>query len=455
MKGEGRKEVMSLCKEIYNKGKWPKEFSEMIMIPIPKKKNTKKCEEFRTISLISHIAKILLRTINRRLYARSNGNIREEQYGFRKGMGTRDAIGLLRVIGERYIEKGKKVYATFIDLEKAFDRVEWKMLMSIIKKHGVEWKERRLIKELYLNQKAKVKIGEEISEEIGLGRGVRQGCCLSPTLFNMYLEEIIGECFNGEKGVNMGGRRVECIRFADDMVVLSESEDELRNMMQGLNETCKKYGMRINIKKTKSMILGGKEETVRVSLKGEDIEQVEKFKYLGSWITKDMRCSTEIKTRIAMAKEGFNRKRRLLCGPLEKELRKRLVKCYIWSVLLYGAETWSLRKEEIKRIEAMEMWLWRRMEGVRWEDRVTNEEVLKRVGEKRQVIREIKKRKANWLGHVMRRDCLLRDAIEGTVEGKRMRGRRRVQLMDDVRAGRKYCDIKNLAQNRDAWRSMS
>jgi len=86
---------------------------------------------------------------------------------------------------------------------------------------------------------------------------------------------------------------------------------------------------------------------------------------------------------------------------------------------------------------------------------VTNEEVLKRIGEKRQVIRDIKKRKANWLGHVMRRDCLLRDAIEGTVEGKRKRGRRRYQLMDDVRAGRKYCDTKNLAQNRYAWRSIS
>src|SRR6187551_1651936 len=103
---------------------------------------------------------------------------------------------------------------------------------------------------------------------------------------------------------------------------------------------------------------------------------------------------------------------------------------YIWSVMLYGAETWTLRREDIKRIEAMEMWLWRRMEGVRWEDRVTNEEVLKRIGEKRQVIRDIKKRKGNWLGHVMRRDCLLRDAIEGAVEGKRKRGRRRYQLMD-------------------------
>lgn len=122
----------------------------------------------------------------------------------------------------------------------------------------------------------------------------------------------------------------------------------------------------------------------------------------------DMYCTAEIKKTIPMAKEGFKRKQRLLCGPLKKDLRKRLAKCFIWSVVLYGAETWTLRKEGERRLEALEMWIWRRMEQVKWEDQIRNEEVLRRVGEERNMLEVIRKRKRNWIGHCLRRDCLLR-----------------------------------------------
>ena len=129
--------------------------------------------------------------------------------------------------------------------------------------------------------------------------------------------------------------------------------------------------MRINEKKTKCMVVGGKGERINIRMNNEQIEQVNSFKYLGSIVTDDIRSTKEIKTRIAIAKEAFNKKKNLLNGPLNKELRKRLAKCYIWSVALYGVETWTLRKEDEKRIEAFEMWMWRRMEGVKWEDGMT------------------------------------------------------------------------------------
>ena len=97
--------------------------------------------------------------------------LEEEQFGFRKGKGTRDAIGLTRTIGERYIEKYKDVYALIVELEKAFDRVDWKKLMGIMKKIGVDWKERRLLSNLYMEQRIKVRIGEEMSEAREIGRG--------------------------------------------------------------------------------------------------------------------------------------------------------------------------------------------------------------------------------------------------------------------------------------------
>ena len=165
-----------------------------------------------------------------------------------------------------------------------------------------------------------------------------------------------------------------------------------------------------------------------------------------------MKCSKEIRTRIARAK-GFNKKKKLLCGPLRKELKKRLGKCYVWSVTLYGAETWTLRKEDEKRIEALEMWIWRKMEGVQWSDRVQNEEVLRRIGERREMLATIRKRKKNWIGHCLRRDSIVKDCIEGMVNGRRKRGRRRCQLLDNIKTDGEYNVTKRLAEDREGWRN--
>jgi len=381
--------------------------------------------------------------------------LEEEQFGFRKGKGTRDAIGLLRTIGERYIEKGKEVCLLFVDLEKAFDRVNWTKLMEILKKIGVDWKERRLLSNLYMKQIVKVRIGEDITEGSEIGRGVRQGCCLSPTLFNIYLEELVRDCFEENGGVKVGGRTIKCIRFADDMALLAENENIMNRMLAELNESCEKYGMKINANKTKSMMIGRNPRKINVTTGGKTIEQVDSFKYLGCTISSDMTCGHEVKIRIAMAKEAFNRRRNVFCGPLDKDLRKRLVECLVWSVALYGAETWTLRRNEEKRLEAFEMWVWRRMERVKWTDKVRNVDVLERVNEQRQMLKMIMKRKRNWLGHWMRRNCLMKDALEGMIHGRKIHGRRRYQLIDNIRVNGSYADTKRMAENRLEWRMLS
>jgi hypothetical protein len=103
---------------------------------------------------------------------------------------------------------------------------------------------------------------------------------------------------------------------------------------------------------------------------------------------------------------------------MDLELRKKLVKCYIWCIALYGAETWTLRAIDQKHLERFEMWCWRRMEKISWTDRVRNKEVLLRVKEQRNILHEISKRKANWIGHILRRNCLLQQAIERKIKGR-------------------------------------
>ena len=156
-----------------------------------------------------------------------------------------------------------------------------------------------------------------------------------------------------------------------------------------------------------------------------------------------------------MAKEAFNRKRSIFCGPLEKELRKTLVKCFVWSVALYGAETWKLRRNEQKRLEALEMWIWRMMERIKWTDKIKNAIVLERVEEGRIMLQLIKKRKRNWLGHWLRRNCLLKDAVEGMVNGNEVRGRKRYQMIDNIIINGLYEDTKRKAEKRVEWRMLS
>ena len=132
------------------------------------------------------------------------------------------------------------------------------------------------------------------------------------------------------------------------------------------------------------------------------------------------------------------------------------MKCYIWSIGLYGAETWMLWATDQKHLESFEMWCWRRMEKISWNDHVRNE-VWLRVNEQRNILHEIRKWKANWIGHILRRNCLLKQFIEwkikGQIEVTERQGRRRKKLLDDLKDSRGYCELKEEAIDRTVWRN--
>jgi len=132
-------------------------------------------------------------------------------------------------------------------------------------------------------------------------------------------------------------------------------------------------------------------------------------------LTDDGRCSCEIRCWIVMAKAAFNNKRTLLTGTLDLELRKKLLNCYIWCIAVYGAETGTLRSVDRKELESFEIWFWRKIEKISWTEHVRNEDVLLRVKEQRDILHEISKRKANWFGYNLRRNCLLERVIEGEI----------------------------------------
>jgi len=137
---------------IYETGEWPKDFTEVTIIALQKKPQATKCSDHRTISLIAHTAKIVAKILRRRTEKKIEGVLGEDQFGFRRGTGSRDAIGMLRIISERTLEIDEELSVCFIDCQKAFDRVNWTKLMQILKKTGIDWRERRLISNLYMVQ---------------------------------------------------------------------------------------------------------------------------------------------------------------------------------------------------------------------------------------------------------------------------------------------------------------
>jgi hypothetical protein len=154
----------------------------------------------------------------------------------------------------------------------------------------------------------------------------------------------------------IGGQIIHAVKYTDDFVLLAKEEKLLQDMIDKLIDIGRCYGMEISVENTKVMRISRQPSPVKIMIDQKQLDNVESFKYLGSILTNDERCTCEIRRRITMAKATFNKKRALFIFFLGLELRKKLVKCYVWYIALYGAETWTLQAIDQKHLESFEMW---------------------------------------------------------------------------------------------------
>ena len=451
--------ITKLCNIIYNSGRLPTEMMHSIFITIPKKPKAQNCTDFRTISLMSHITKLLLKIIQQRIIGKIEGEISSYQSGFRQGTGTREGIFNIRTLCERSLEVQNDVYVCFIDYTKAFDRVKHGKMIECLSEIGVDKKDLQIITKLHWEQTAAVRTGHGTSTEFKIKRGVRQGCVLSPSLFNLYTEKIFRDVEN-MKGVSVGGVNINNLRYADDTALVTGNAEDLQDLLTTLNEKGKAYGMEINTTKTKIQVVNKSDPVpvARINLEGKPIEQLRNIIYLSYMATEDGKCDSEIRRRIGQAKSTFENMANLLtAGNISISLRQRILKCYIWSTLLYGAETWTLTKATEKKLEAFEMWMYRRMLKISWTQHKTNEAVLDMMNTKKSIINTIKGRKLSYFGHLIRRDNVQRLILEGKMIGKRARGRPRVKWTDNIKewTGLGYSECVRAAQDREQWRLMT
>lgn len=187
------------------------------------------------------------------------------------------------------------------------------------------------------------------------------------------------------------------------------------------------------------------------------IERVRSFKYLGCWLDEKWDCEKEIRCRIEIARSCFFKLRKILSNTcINLKLRIRFMKCYVWSTLLYGVEAWTLKTYHMNLLESFEMWCYRRILKIPWTARVTNEDVLKRIGKTRELLKAIKKRKTAYLGHVIRGDKynILQLILEGKIEGKRGIGRKQLSWLRNIRHWtglQTIGSLINTARNREAF----
>jgi hypothetical protein len=157
---------------------------------------------------------------------------------------------MMRIIAERTLEIEEELCICFIDWQKAFDHVNWTKLMQILQRTGIDCRERRFISKLYTDQRVIIRMDRGESRSVQIGRRVRQGCCLSPILFNLYSEYLAKEALDGLGDFMIGGKISQTVKYADDLVLITKEEMVLQGMIDKLIETGRFYGMEMNVEKT-------------------------------------------------------------------------------------------------------------------------------------------------------------------------------------------------------------
>ena len=198
----------------------------------------------------------MLKILQARLQQYVNRELPDVQAGFRKGRGTRDQIANIRCIMEKAREFQKNIYFCFIDYAKAFDCVDHNKLWKILKDMGIPDHLTCLLRNLYASQEATIITGHG-TDWFQIEKGIRQGCILSPCLFNFYAEYIIRNAGlqEAQAGIKTAGRNIINLRYAEDTTLMAESE-ELKSLLVKVKEESEKVGLKLNIQKTKIMASG-------------------------------------------------------------------------------------------------------------------------------------------------------------------------------------------------------
>ena len=318
-----------------------------------------------------------------------------------------------------------------------------------------------LLSSLYTDQKVTIRWDDQQSDFFDITKGVRQGCILSPHLFNIYTEQVMRESDIDDMGLKIGGRNITNLRYADDTALIADNVTSMKRILHRVDTAGREAGLRLNAKKTKVLHVAGIDSQTNNEIKIDKVplEKVNDFKYLGSIKADDASCSKDIKCRIGMAKNKMTQLNNIWKDrSIPIDLKLKLLKCLVWPVMIYGCESWAQRKDDDNKIQAAEMWFFRRLLRVSWKDRRTNESVLEELGVQRTLLTLINRRKLKYLGHAIRnpRTDLMKTTFQGKIEAKRKKGRPPIALTTNVTkaSNMKVQELSRRCEDRERWRKV-
>ena len=417
-----------LFRKIWIDGKFPQDWKEGHLVKLPKKGDLSNCGNYRGITLLSIPGKVFNRILLERIKEAADKNLRDNQAGFRKNRSTVDQIATLRIIVEQSLEWNSDLIINFLDYEKAFDSIDRATLWKILGNHGIPERIINLIKSMYEGTSCRVVHDGLLTDSFDIKTGVRQGCMLSPFLFILAVDWLMKDTTKGERnGIQWTlWNQLEDLDFADDLALLSHKQDQMQRKTSTLNTVSQSVGLKIHPGKSK-VLRTRSDQQVQVKVGDQALEEVESFCYLGSIIDREGGTEAEVKSRIGKAQAAFLALNKI-CRTREISLKTKLklFNSNVKSVLLYGCETWNASGSCIRKIQVFINKCLRKILRIGWMDRITNEEVWRRAGQ-RSAEEEIGKRRWRWIGHTLRKgdNSITKKALDWNPQGKRRVGRPR------------------------------
>ena len=469
--------------KIWDTGNIPQDFRDALIVTIFKKGEKSDCGNYRGISLLSIAGKILAKILLTRLMPVVESLLPESQCGFRPTRGTTDMIFAARQLQEKSQEHHQPLYMAFFDLTKAFDSIDRQTLWKILRTIGCPEKFVSLVQGMHDEMSASVLVCGTPTAKFPVSTGVKQGCVMAPTLFNLFLSVLMkivvlpqgvavnyridGKLFNIRR-LQAKTKIKHCniveLQYADDAMVVAHSEVELQAIVDAFTHAYNRLGLQLNAKKTKVLFQAKPGEipvAPNILTNGELLETVDHFPYLGSYLSNNCRIDHEVTNRLQLANCAFGKLSNKVFVNKDIKLSTKLIvyKAMVVPCLLYAAECWNSYRTHIKQLENFHQRALRRILNIKWEDRITNNCVLDQASTT-SIEAQVIEAHLRWIGHIIRMPDhrLPKQLLYGELPFIRSAGGQKKRFKDTIRLDLAACHLQQnsfelLAQERATWRS--
>ena len=469
----------------------PQEWIDATLVSLYKSGPRDQCGNFRGISLLSVVGKVLSRILLDRLVREIADNaLPESQCGFRANRGTNDMIFTARQLQEKCAEQNLDLYHCFVDLSKAFDTVNREALWKVLAKCGCPPKFIKMLRCFHDGMQARINFGGDLSEPFPVENGVKQGDLAAAVLFAIYFAAMLQVAFRNETGgIQIRYRTdksegnvfklarlrkentvffslVRDLLYADDADLVSHSLEGLQSLVTAFDTTADAFGLTINQKKTVVMYQpapGRPYTEPQILVKGSALEVVNHFEYLGSTLERTGSLDKEISSRIQKAAASF--------GNLDERVwRQRGISfatkiavylAFVLTALLYSSETWTVYAKHVKQLERFHQNCIRRILCIKWTSFTPDTDVLSKANIP-SISALLLRSRLRWAGHLARLgdERLPKQMFYGELtEGKRARHKPKLRFKDCLKTSLKQANIgidnwEDSAEDRASWRKL-